>query len=88
VPFFTPHPAASTSSLVYGLVPAPGTPAQFGFNVAGGIPFVLDAKLRSDGDYGITVGDSAVGEKPLAVKLTLCANGAKREQLGGSNHLK
>ena len=63
-------------SLVYNLVPPPGTPAALGFLVAGGVPFILDAKLRSGGDYGVTVGDSAVGEKPVSVKLTICEDGA------------
>jgi hypothetical protein len=64
------------SSLVYNMEPAPGSPAQLGFGFVGGLPFLLDAKVRSDGDYGVTVGDSAVGEKPLAATVTLCSNGA------------
>jgi hypothetical protein len=38
---------------VYNLVPPPGTPAQFAFDITG-IPAFLDAGVRSDGDYGIT----------------------------------
>ncbi len=66
----------NTSGLVYGLQPTTGHPAEFGFIVGGGIPFVLDAKLRSDGDYGVTVGDSAVGQKPVSTKVTFCQSGA------------
>ncbi len=38
---------------VYNLVPPPGRPAEFGFNIFGNQVF-LDAEVRSDGDYGIT----------------------------------
>jgi hypothetical protein len=38
---------------LYNLVPARGMPAQLGFEVLG-LPFYIDARLRSDGDYGIT----------------------------------
>ncbi|HEX5145531.1 MAG TPA: hypothetical protein VFV85_00805, partial [Conexibacter sp.] len=39
---------------VYNMVPPPGVPARFGFNVAGTV-VTLDARVRSDGDYGLTV---------------------------------
>jgi uncharacterized repeat protein (TIGR01451 family) len=65
-----------TSSLIYNLEPPPGTPAAFGFVAGKGVPFVLDSRLRSDGDYGVTVGDNAVGQKPVASRLTFCANGS------------
>ena len=38
---------------VYNLVPKPGSPAEFGFMLAG-VHVFLDASVRSDGDYGIT----------------------------------
>ncbi|MGA7703915.1 MAG: hypothetical protein WB998_03355 [Solirubrobacteraceae bacterium] len=38
---------------VYNLVPPPGHPAEFGFELFGNQVF-LDASVRSDGDYGIT----------------------------------
>ncbi len=38
---------------VYNLVPGPGSPAEFGFVLAGNEIF-LDATVRSGGDYGIT----------------------------------
>ena len=39
---------------VYNLVPGPGVPARFGFNVAGTV-VTLDAELRSATDYGLSV---------------------------------
>ena len=39
----------------------PGVAARFGFNVAGTI-VVLDASIRSDGDYGITTGSTDTSE--------------------------
>jgi uncharacterized repeat protein (TIGR01451 family) len=70
------------SSLIYNLDPAPGSPAQFGLIVQG-LPYLLEAKLRSDGDYGVSVGDSAIGETLLAANLTFCENGVTRTPLEG-----
>jgi hypothetical protein len=58
--------------------PAPGHPAEFGFVVGQGTPFVLEANVRSNGNYGITVGDSAGANGPmlLGVRLAFCENGA------------
>jgi hypothetical protein len=39
---------------VYNMVPPPGVPAQFAFNLLG-VHVFLDATVRSGGDYGITV---------------------------------
>ncbi|MGO9791462.1 MAG: hypothetical protein ACLP8S_18770 [Solirubrobacteraceae bacterium] len=72
-PFNTPN-----VSPVWSLAPQPGHAAEFGFVVVGGLPFVLEAKLRSDGDYGITIGDEYAGRNgpaPLGLSLTLCENG-------------
>jgi hypothetical protein len=40
---------------LFNMVPSLGVPARFGFEVAG-VSILLDAHLRSNGDYGITVG--------------------------------
>jgi uncharacterized repeat protein (TIGR01451 family) len=69
--------AQGLASLVYNVAPSYGHPAEFGFFGPNSLPFLLDASLRSDGDYGVTVGDTAVGQKPLAVKVTFCENGAE-----------
>jgi hypothetical protein len=39
---------------VFNMVPPPGVPARFGFNVLG-IIATLNAHVRSDGDYGLSV---------------------------------
>jgi hypothetical protein len=65
-------------SPVWNLAPQPGHLAEFGFVVAGQLPFVLEAKLRSDGNYGITIGDEYAGRNgpaPVGLSLTLCENG-------------
>jgi hypothetical protein len=72
------HHAASETSPVWNLAPAPGHAAEFGFIVAGGVPLVLQATVRSDGNYGITIGNKYVaghGPNPLGLSLTLCSNG-------------
>jgi hypothetical protein len=45
----------STTQPIYNMVPPAGRPAEFGFNAAGlQIPIHLLAKIRSDGDYGLS----------------------------------
>ena len=44
---------------VYNMVPPPGVPARFAFNVNGSI-VVLDAHVRTNGDYGVGVTASNV----------------------------
>jgi hypothetical protein len=46
---------------VFNMVPPPGAPARFGFNVLG-VPVLLDARLRSDGDYGLSIDAANVSE--------------------------
>jgi hypothetical protein len=46
---------------VYNMVPPPNAPARFGFLVAG-TSVVLDASLRSGGDYGISVNSRNISE--------------------------
>ena len=71
--------ASPVYSYIYNLTPTPGFPAQFGFYTGGGVEYVLSAKLRSDGDYGVTIGDSATGKAVengvLAASVTFCADG-------------
>jgi hypothetical protein len=58
------------------VVPAPGHPGEFEFNLAGGQPFVLEARLRSNGDYGVNIGDPFTDTlPPLAISTTFCAHG-------------
>ncbi len=46
---------------VFNLVPPPGVPARFGFNILSTV-IVLDAEVRSDGDYGLTVASRNIPE--------------------------
>ena len=77
----TAHPFGTDTFLVYSLAPTPGSPAQFAFQDA--VFFAINAKLRSDGDYGITVGDNATGRASwhglLSLNLTLCSYGVTDE---------
>jgi hypothetical protein len=63
---------------VFNVEPSPGYPAAFAFVDAGAF-FALNAKLRSDGDYGVTIGDSESGRVVShglqALSLTLCSYG-------------
>jgi hypothetical protein len=53
---------------VFNMVPPPDVPARFGMNVLGSV-ITLDAKVRSGGDYGVTITASDVPEA-LAVAGT------------------
>jgi hypothetical protein len=46
---------------VFNMVPPPGAPAQFGFNVAGTV-VTLTARLRSGTDYGLSVDGTDISE--------------------------
>ncbi len=51
---------------LFNLVPPPGIPARFGFNVLGTV-VIIDARLRSDSDYGISADVKNISEGiPLA----------------------
>ena len=84
-----PPSESNSSSLVYNLEPTPGHAAALGFVVLERLPFVLEAKVRSDGDYGVTVGDSASPNKPrvMGARLTTCENGATKSTKPSRNIL-
>jgi uncharacterized repeat protein (TIGR01451 family) len=46
---------------VFNLVPPPGAPAQFGFNVSGTV-VTLTARLRSGTDYGLSIDGNDISE--------------------------
>jgi hypothetical protein len=54
---------------VYNIVPPPGVAAQFGFDLSA-ISVLLDAKVRSGGDYGITVHVNNVPERKILFSST------------------
>jgi Domain of unknown function DUF11 len=55
---------------VFNLVPPPGVPAEFGFNVFGSV-VVFTANVSSDGDYGITVKAQNIPEALAIVGTTV-----------------
>jgi len=46
-------PGGDILTAIYNLVPPPGMPALFGFQVAG-LPIYIETELRSGSDYGVT----------------------------------
>jgi hypothetical protein len=64
-------PGARYVSL-YNLVPPPGVPAEFGFNVTS-VPITLVPKVRTGGDYGLDVEALAANQdlRLYGVKVTL-----------------
>ena len=65
---------------IYNMQPAPGNPAEFGFSISGQ-PILLEVKLHSDGNYGVTVGDNAAGGRWPATDATFCDNGVEGKSL-------
>jgi hypothetical protein len=56
---------------VYNMEPPPGVPGSFGFNYVGAVVH-LNADLRSDGDYGLTVDVNEISQSVpiIATRLT------------------
>ena len=75
----------ATVSPLYELVSQPGYPAQFGY-VNSSQPFVLSAKVRSDGDYGLTVSSPSTPSRPtpLAASVTFCSYGVTYDETHGA----
>jgi hypothetical protein len=74
---------------VYNLQPSPGTAAAFGFVVEDSF-FGLNADVRSNGDYGVTIGDTHGGRGPagshglLALSYTFCGYGVSGHGSGAN----
>lgn len=68
----------TNSSLVYDLTPPPGQAAEFGFYYAVGLPLTLVGSVRSDGDFGLSLRSSAIGNAHwlTAAQFTFCDSGA------------
>ena len=70
-------PGQLETYLVFNLTPSPGTAASLAF--LDNAFFALNARLRSDGDYGITIGDESSGSLGShgvqGLSLTLCSYG-------------
>ncbi len=55
---------------VFNLVPPKGVAAEFGFTFTGGISVFIDAKVRSGGDYGITVHSDNLPQRNILANVT------------------
>ncbi|MBS1675991.1 MAG: hypothetical protein JST08_01270 [Actinobacteria bacterium] len=66
------------ASPLFNTEPEMGSPAALSFEVES-VPYILEAKLRSNGDYGITLGSKQVAGAPAvkAVRAVVCANGVE-----------
>ncbi len=64
---------------IYNMQPAPGEVAALGFTIINKSAFTLEASVRSDGDYGVNVGQHSVSTSSprlLDARVTTCGNGA------------
>jgi uncharacterized repeat protein (TIGR01451 family) len=65
-----PGPVVLGPVPVFNMVPAPDELAQFGFNLAGTV-VTLDAQLRSESDYGLTLSAADVSQALAVAGLSL-----------------
>ena len=76
---------------VYNLVPPPGVPAEFGFNILG-VDVVVEFGVRSGSDYGITGTVRNVGFRPVFNSMTLWGTPAEEnhdfERCGNGNNCR
>ena len=76
---------------VYNLVPPPGVPAEFGFNILG-VPTVIEFGVRSGSDYGITGTAHNLGFKPVFNSITLWGTPSEEihdfERCGNGNNCR
>jgi hypothetical protein len=63
--FLTDIPSNLPTIPLYNMTPAVGSPARFGFNV-GGTMVILDAKIRSTSDYGVSIVSHHISQGLLA----------------------
>jgi hypothetical protein len=57
---------------VFNITPPPGVAALFGFDITGGIPVLLEARVRSGGNYGITEHvQNAPQRQPIYTSVTI-----------------
>lgn len=64
------------TSPVWNMVPEPGYPAEFGLATTAMPPQVLYPRIRSDGDYGLTMDSlSVAAANVMSVDLTFCGFG-------------
>ena len=86
-----PQPFTSTSATdaLYNLVTSK-YPAAFGFiGSTSDAHFTLTAKVRSDGDYGITIGSPYTATPTLlAAKVTFCGNGVTQSGSSTKEHVE
>jgi hypothetical protein len=64
---------------VYNLVPPPGFPAELGFNVLG-VPVTLFPRVRTGGDYGLTVESREANQALLLSGVTVTLWGVPAEE--------
>jgi hypothetical protein len=67
-------------TLVFSVTPSPGEPAALGFNAL--YPVRLDAKLRSDGDYGLTASATNLTEAGSVLGATMTLWGVPADHSG------
>jgi hypothetical protein len=86
-----PGAVSPTTDPVYNLVPPPGTPAEFGFIVAGTTPVFLNTSVRTGKDYGLTTSVSNINQGVVvgASKVTIWgipAESAHNDWRGACEH--
>jgi hypothetical protein len=60
--FFYGQGTATQFAPIYNVEPLPGQPAELGFTVGGSVHIPMFLRVRSDGDYGLTVQLSGISE--------------------------
>jgi hypothetical protein len=73
-------------ALIYNVTPEVGEPAAFGFDIIG-VPIRFDARVRSDGNYGVRVSSQDISDATTVLRTSVTIWGVPQDYSGPGEDL-